>query len=156
MHVALIQDDSIVAVGHYSKIFPNTSFPSTGPTAEFLTENNAKVVTNDFSYDATTQRIEDCTAYVEGDNVSTKRVVELTEWELSKKQESKWSRVRTTRNQLLKESDWTQLADSSCNTAAWASYRQALRDLPSSNTDPAALVWPTSPDASEEEISTPE
>ena len=156
MHVALIQDDSIVAVGHYSKIFPNTSFPATGPTAEFLTENNAKVVINDFSYDSTTQRIEDCTAYVEGDHVSTKRVVELTEWELSKKQESKWSRVRTTRNELLKESDWTQVADSPCDTAAWASYRQALRDLPSTNTDPAALVWPTAPDAVEEETSTPE
>ena len=60
MHVALIQDDSIVAVGHYSKIFPNTSFGPSGPSAEFLEENNAKLVTNAFAYDPTTHRLEDC------------------------------------------------------------------------------------------------
>ena len=71
MHVALIQDDSIVAVGHYSKIFPNTSFGPSGPSAEFLEENNAKLVTNAFAYDPTTHRLEDCPAYLVNDHVST-------------------------------------------------------------------------------------
>ena len=147
MHVALIQDDSIVAVGHYSKIFPNTSFGPSGPSAEFLEENSAKLVTNTFAYDPTTHRLEDCPAYFVNDHVSTKRVVELTEWEINKKSERKWNSVRAQRNQLLAQSDWTQVADAPGDKAAWATYRQALRNLPSTSTDPDALIWPNSPDA---------
>ncbi len=41
--------------------------------------------------------------------------------------------IRTKRNDLLKESDWTQLADiKDVDVVAWADYRQALRDVPSS------------------------
>jgi hypothetical protein len=45
------------------------------------------------------------------------------------------SQVRNQRSQLLKQSDWTQMLDSPLTVeqkAAWAAYRQALRDLPSS------------------------
>ena len=38
--------------------------------------------------------------------------------------------VRAKRDQLLKDSDWTQLPDSPADKEAWATYRQALRDLP--------------------------
>jgi hypothetical protein len=38
--------------------------------------------------------------------------------------------MRANRNQLLAESDWTQLPDAQCDKAAWATYRQALRDFP--------------------------
>ena len=151
MHVALMNEDSIVAVGHYAKIFPNTSFGPSGPSAEFLEENNAKLVTNAFAYDPTTHRLEDCPAYLVNDHVSTKRVVELTEWEVNQKSERKWNSVRAQRDQLLAQSDWTQVADAPGDKAAWATYRQALRDLPSTGSDPDALTWPTSPDAPAEE-----
>ena len=39
-------------------------------------------------------------------------------------------RMRLHRDRLLKESDWTQLPDASCDRQAWATYRQALRDFP--------------------------
>ena len=147
MHVALIQDDSIVAVGHYSKIFPNTSFGPSGPSAEFLEENNAKLVTNAFAYNPATHKLVDCPAYFVNDHVSTQRVEELTEAELTQKTNQKWDRIRNKRNYLLSESDWTQVADAPGDKAAWATYRQALRDLPASGSDPDALTWPTSPDA---------
>jgi len=38
--------------------------------------------------------------------------------------------VRQTRDDKLKDSDWTQAADSPVNKETWATYRQALRDLP--------------------------
>jgi len=48
--------------------------------------------------------------------------------------EADWAAInRGKRDLLLKESDWTQLPDSPLNEAqraAWAAYRQALRDLP--------------------------
>ncbi len=41
------------------------------------------------------------------------------------------ARNRTKRNQRLADSDWTQLPDVPLTTKdAWATYRQALRDLP--------------------------
>lgn len=54
-------------------------------------------------------------------------------------------RVRTERNQKLTSSDWTQLADNTANTSAWATYRQALRDLPSTDGFPHNITWPTEP-----------
>lgn len=39
-------------------------------------------------------------------------------------------RMRVQRDRLLAESDWTQTADAPVDKAAWAAYRQALRDFP--------------------------
>ena len=40
-------------------------------------------------------------------------------------------RMRLQRDRLLAESDWTQTVDDPTgNAAAWATYRQALRDFP--------------------------
>lgn len=56
-----------------------------------------------------------------------------------------WSGIRLERNRLLAASDWTVLSDSPTSTAAWKTYRQALRDLPANTTDPYNPVWPTPP-----------
>jgi len=40
------------------------------------------------------------------------------------------AQVRAKRDQLLKDSDWTMLMDTPTDKAEWATYRQALRDLP--------------------------
>lgn len=53
--------------------------------------------------------------------------------------------VRATRTTKLTESDWTQLADSTADKAAWATYRAALRDLPSASGFPHTMTWPTEP-----------
>ena len=55
--------------------------------------------------------------------------------------------MRAMRNQKLVDTDWTQLADSSANATAWGTYRQALRDLPTSSGDdwPHNVTWPTEP-----------
>ena len=54
-------------------------------------------------------------------------------------------RVRTDRNKKLAETDWTQLADSNANATTWGTYRQALRDLPSTDGFPHNVTWPTEP-----------
>jgi len=61
-----------------------------------------------------------------------------------------WTSLRAQRNQLLKDSDWTQGNDSPLSTeskSAWAAYRAALRDLPDVTTDPLNPVWPPRPSA---------
>jgi hypothetical protein len=56
-----------------------------------------------------------------------------------------WARVRFQRDKELALCDWTQLADSTADKAAWATYRQELRDLPAQNSDPKLIVFPTRP-----------
>jgi len=55
------------------------------------------------------------------------------------------SRIRYWRSQELNATDWTQIADSTADKTAWATYRQALRDLPASNADPKKIKFPTRP-----------
>jgi hypothetical protein len=53
--------------------------------------------------------------------------------------------ARLKRNDLLMASDWTQMPDAPVNQAAWATYRQDLRDLPQQPGFPNAVVWPDQP-----------
>jgi len=57
-----------------------------------------------------------------------------------------WDDIRQQRNALLAASDYTQVADAPGDTAAWATYRQALRDIPASQSDVDNITWPTEPD----------
>jgi hypothetical protein len=54
--------------------------------------------------------------------------------------------VRTSRGEKLKDSDWTQVADAPVNKAAWATYRQALRDVTGQQGFPWTIEWPTQPE----------
>ena len=56
-----------------------------------------------------------------------------------------WDAIRVERNALLSASDWTQLADAPVDKAAWASYRETLRDITETFATPDAVVWPTKP-----------
>ena len=53
--------------------------------------------------------------------------------------------VRSSRTDKLKDSDWTQVADAPVDKAAWATYRQALRDISAQAGFPWTVVWPTQP-----------
>ena len=60
-----------------------------------------------------------------------------------------WERLRGERNLKLTNSDWSQLPDAPLTTAkktAWATYRQALRDLPENTEDPKNVTWPSQPE----------
>jgi hypothetical protein len=56
-----------------------------------------------------------------------------------------WARIRHQRDTELAATDWTQVADSQADKTAWATYRQALRDLPAQNADPKKIKFPTRP-----------
>ena len=55
--------------------------------------------------------------------------------------------VRMIRNAKLAETDWTQNRDVTLsNDSAWATYRQALRDITDSATSLDDVTWPTKPE----------
>lgn len=54
--------------------------------------------------------------------------------------------MREQRSQKLKDSDWTQVDDAPVDKAAWAAYRQDLRDITSQDGFPWDVQWPTQPE----------
>lgn len=59
--------------------------------------------------------------------------------------EKLFKRIRKWRDAELVKSDWTQIADAPVDKAAWATYRQVLRDLPASNANPFLIEIPVAP-----------
>lgn len=67
--------------------------------------------------------------------------------QLQTQNEGKWQEIRSQRNSLLQETDWTQLPDSPLSDddrMFYQEYRQELRDI-TKNSDPNNIVWPIDP-----------
>ena len=74
----------------------------------------------------------------------THTVVVNTQDEIEQKA---FASLRSQRNKLLADSDWTQLQDAPLTDTqrqAWAAYRQSLRDLPTT-VDINNIVYPETP-----------
>ena len=58
-----------------------------------------------------------------------------------------WDDIRSTRDQILKDTDWTMTTGATVDQAQWAAYRQVIRDIPQTYKDktPDDVVWPTQP-----------
>lgn len=53
--------------------------------------------------------------------------------------------IRFRRNQLLEQSDWTQLRDTVSESVKWETYRQKLRDITNQPDFPFNVTWPVPP-----------
>jgi len=125
--------------------YPNVSLPAE-LTNESLIEWDMYVVTptpmpNDYTKNIT-----------EGTPVLTNGIyyqnwiqTNASQREIDYRLENQWFIIRQTRNELLVECDWTQLADVSAETKSiWSEYRQSLRDI-TSQTNPFSITWPVKP-----------
>ena len=70
---------------------------------------------------------------------------DMTVEEVQQRDDNKAEQVRAERNEKLANSDWTQLADSPADKAAWATYRQALRDMTDQAGFPNKIDRPAEP-----------
>lgn len=59
--------------------------------------------------------------------------------------EMRHEQMRFHRDELLKQSDWTQTNDAPVNQQAWATYRQKLRDFPSTWEPSETVEFPDPP-----------
>jgi len=70
MNIAKLENGSIT-VGDYRELFPQTSFPITGPNDDFFTENNCLKVSSFKAHDRATQMLVSCDPYEENGVVYT-------------------------------------------------------------------------------------
>lgn len=129
----------------YRQAFPDTSFTIDGPDDLFLAERGYVRVSHWKPYDGATEKLVHVEPYLEGGWVYTVQVAQKTVDDFEAEAASQAARVRSRRNDLLAVSDWTQLADSPVDKAAWATYRQALRDITKQPDFPQEVAWPETP-----------
>lgn len=143
-------------IDHYKKIFKNVSFTSELPTDDWLNANGAYRIISNIDFDKDTQRLVGSEVYIENGLAYVVSVENKTEEEIANENEIKNAAlsfsVRNARNQLLSNTDWTQLPDSPLTVeqkAEWATYRQALRDLSEDENWPN-VEFPDAPNNQEE------
>jgi len=73
-------------------------------------------------------------------------IYDYTAEEIIEREQQEATEVRAKRNELLKESDWTQILDCTVDKTVWATYRQALRDITSQEGFPFNVIFPAMPE----------
>ena len=118
-------------IGELRRDNPNTSFPKK-PTEATLASWDVYPVANVdspvFSH-ATQNMTEGDPVLVDGQWKQTWVITDATPEEVTQRAAQQADDMRNKRNVLLANSDWTQIADAPVDAAAWATYRQALRDV---------------------------
>lgn len=117
----------------------STSFPAVIPASVLADYNVFEVaLTARPDIDSRTHKVTQEVAEVNG--------VWTQEWIIQRlPTEQAINNVCADRNIQLSDSDWTQLPDSPVDRAAWAVYRQALRDVTTQLNFPWNIQWPESP-----------
>jgi hypothetical protein len=96
MNIAVMKDGQIV-VGDYRSLFPNTSFPASGPSAEWIAEQGWPVTVFK-AHDRATQKLVPVEPYVENGQVFTVAVEPLGANELALLEEAK---NNSTKNSII-------------------------------------------------------
>ena len=162
MQIAKIKDNQVESMGEHKMLFPNVSFPSSGPTSDWMSENSVMPVTVGLSYDPLTQKMSQVSPYIDSGVVYTVKVESLTDSEKEVAKNDSNNALATSnraqRDKLLAETDWmvTKALESGGTLADnWKTYRQALRDITTHSNWPALKVpnmdgsgdndWPVKP-----------
>jgi hypothetical protein len=149
MH-ALIENGAVkqypYGLGQLKAANPLTSFPEQA-NDEMLASYNVQRVFNATTPQLTnTQVLEEGTPVFADDRWNQVWVVrDMTAEEVASRNDAQAASVRAERNDKLSASDWTQVADAPVDKAAWATYRQALRDVTSQAEFPWSVQWPEMP-----------
>ena len=101
------------------------------------------------TYDSTTHKKGARSDAITADDVTITWAVDaMSAEEITAAEEGALSSIRSQRDNLLNDSDWTILPDSPLDVTArgeWTIYRQVLRDMPGNQADVFSPVWPTAP-----------
>ena len=143
MFIAKVENGNIGEIIDFRTYFGKTD----SVTDEQLTAQGFVKVNLYRAHDRLTQKLVSCDPVLENNWVYKVAVADLTAEEIQSAKDSAMAQIRGQRNSLLAACDWTQIADSTADKTAWATYRTALRNLPSTITgDPRTFSdWPRDP-----------
>ena len=137
-------------IGQLRRDNPNTSFPKQISLAVLESYGVYPVVEKEAPvFNQRTQRVlkDTSPSLVAGEwvidwTISDKSTTQIAQYDAGISEEN-----RTKRNMLLSASDWTQVADAPVDATAWATYRQALRDITTHTNWPhlSESDWPVKP-----------
>jgi len=133
--------NSELIIKDHTEWFPNTSFGDRGPSLDWIVEQGYYVISVWKPYDYNTEKLVSTTPHLYDGMCCLVNVEPLTAEELQSRIDTQWSAIRSARNEMLKDTDWTQLSDSPVDKTAWSVYRQALRDI-TTQPDPFNIAWP--------------
>ena len=128
---------------------PNISFPTIISDSLLESFNIYQVEMKNSGYDNDdTKDVTEVTPTLSGSiYIQTYTISDADTETINKRREIKWSEVRSGRDSLLSESDWTQFNDSPISGSTltdWQTYRQSLRDI-TNQSDPYDITWPVAP-----------
>ena len=128
---------------------PNTSFPTIITDSLLESFNIYQVEMKSSGYDNDDSKdVTEVTPTLSGSiYIQTYTISDADTETINKRREIKWSEVRSGRDSLLSESDWTQFNDSPISGSTltdWQTYRQSLRDI-TNQSDPYDITWPNIP-----------
>jgi hypothetical protein len=128
---------------------PNTSFPNTFGKADFADWGVYPVQPQEPpAFDPATETLSQAEPILRnGTWLQSWSVKKATKQEVQQRCEDKELETRSERNAKLTASDWTQLLDAPVDAAAWAAYRQALRNVTAQTGFPWSVSWPMEPGA---------
>jgi hypothetical protein len=149
MH-ALIENGAVkqypYGLGQLKAANPLTSFPAEANDEMLASYGVQRVFNATTPQTANTQVLVEGTPVFADDRWNQVWVVrDMTAEEVASRNDAQAAAVRSDRNTRLSASDWTQVADAPVDKAAWATYRQALRDITSQAGFPWTTDWPAQP-----------
>jgi hypothetical protein len=133
-------------MGMLRKDHHNVSFPKVLDDATLARFNVARVASTPRPADDHTKDFSVTAEQVNGAWVEKWVATNVSAEEVANRTANQANNVRAERDQKLTETDWTQVADAPVNQTAWATYRQALRDVPEQSGFPWDVVWPIKPE----------
>ena len=133
--------NSELVIKDHTEWFPDTSFGDRGPSLDWIAEEGYYVISVWKPYDHATEKLVSAAPHLYDGMCCLVDVEPLTAEESQARIDTQWNAIRSQRNEMLKDTDWTQLADSPVDKTVWATYRQELRDI-TNQPDPFNITWP--------------
>lgn len=149
MEIRIRDTGAVVTESEFRAMHPNTSFPLMLTTATLDAYNSDIVFEGPQAQPGRYQvAFRDGVEEIDGKWFTKWSVTDMSAEAIAAKDTEQAKSVRTTRNKLLADTDWTQLVDAPLTqeqSFQWQTYRQALRDLSLQAGFPWEVTWPSEP-----------
>ena len=146
MQVRIRETGAVMYEGEFRALHPNTSLPQQ-LTETLINDMGGDVVFEGPQAQPTRYQFafRDGVEQIEGKWYTKYSVADMDDDAKAAKDTEQAKAIRSQRTDKLKDSDWTQVADAPVDKAAWATYRQALRDVTQQSGFPWTIDWPVAP-----------